>query len=180
MKNKIDLRIVKTNLNLYNALTDLLKEKTFEEIKVSDICKKALVNRSTFYSHFNDKYELFMSLINDLKNSLKTELKSIDENIALKDYYLKMIEIFLTHIEGKEEIYKAILINNKNSIIMDMIYDTIEEDSNNRITINDKNVPNDIFLSYYIGAIINVGLEWFKNNKKYSKKEILDYLNKLI
>ena len=30
------------------------KDKTFEEIKVSDICKKALINRSTFYSHYND------------------------------------------------------------------------------------------------------------------------------
>ena len=179
MNNKTDLRIVKTNNTLYEALINLLKDKTFEEIKVSDICNKALVNRSTFYAHFNDKYELFISLINSLKESFSSELKEIEETNP-KDYYLKMIEVFLNHIEGKEDIYKSILINNRSSIIMDMIYDTITDDVNSRIKKNDKNVPNDIFASYYLGAIVNVGIEWFKSNKKYSKDEILEYLDKLM
>ena len=166
---KTDLRIIKTNNTLYDALINLLKEKTFEEIKVSDICQKALVNRSTFYAHFNDKYELFMSLINSLKESLQIELKSIEET-NLKDYYLKMIEVFLNHIEGKEQIYKSILINNRSSIIMDMIYDTITEDINQKVTKNDKDVPNEIFTAYYLGAIVNTGIEWFKNDKKYGIK----------
>lgn len=180
MKNKNDLRVIKTNNILYDALITLLKDKTFEEIKVSDICKIALVNRSTFYSHFNDKYELFTALIANLKESLSNELKSIENNISLKDYYLQMIKVFLEHIERKKNIYKSILINNRNSIIMDMIYDTITEDINTRIKENNKNVPNDIFSAYYLGAIVNVGIEWFKNEKKYSKEEILEYLDKLM
>jgi AcrR family transcriptional regulator len=176
---KTDLRIIKTNNTLYDALINLLKEKTFEEIKVSDICQKALVNRSTFYAHFNDKYELFMSLINSLKESLQKELKSIEET-NLKDYYLKMIEVFLNHIEGKEQIYKSILINNRSSIIMDMIYDTITEDINQKVTKNDKDVPNEIFTAYYLGAIVNTGIEWFKNDKKYSKDKMIEYLDRLM
>jgi AcrR family transcriptional regulator len=176
---KTDLRIIKTNNTLYDALINLLKEKTFEEIKVSDICQKALVNRSTFYAHFNDKYELFMSLINSLKESLQKELKSIEET-NLKDYYLKMIEVFLNHIEGKEQIYKSILINNRSSIIMDMIYDTITEDINQKVTKNDKDVPNEIFTAYYLGAIVNTGIEWFKNDKKYSKDQMIEYLDRLM
>ena len=176
---KTDLRIIKTNNTLYDALINLLKEKTFEEIKVSDICQKALVNRSTFYAHFNDKYELFMSLINSLKESLQKELKSIEET-NLKDYYLKMIEVFLNHIEGKEQIYKSILINNRSSIIMDMIYDTITEDINQKVTKNDKDVPNEIFTAYYLGAIVNTGIEWFKNDKKYSKEQMIEYLDRLM
>ena len=176
---KTDLRIIKTNNTLYDALINLLKEKTFEEIKVSDICQKALVNRSTFYAHFNDKYELFMSLINSLKESLQKELKSIEET-NLKDYYLKMIEVFLNHIEGKEQIYKSILINTRSSIIMDMIYDTITEDINQKVTKNDKDVPNEIFTAYYLGAIVNTGIEWFKNDKKYSKDQMIEYLDRLM
>ena len=49
------------------------KDKTFEEIKVSDICKKALINRSTFYSHYNDKYELLVDFINALKEEFVNE-----------------------------------------------------------------------------------------------------------
>ena len=54
MSKKVDLRIIKTKKNLYEGLLSLMKERTFEEIKVSDICNAALTNRSTFYDHFSD------------------------------------------------------------------------------------------------------------------------------
>lgn len=176
---KTDLRIIKTKNALYYALIDLLKEKTFEEIKVSNICEKAYVNRSTFYAHYKDKYELFVDLINNLKDSFKSELKSIEED-NLKDYYLKMIKVFLNHIEGKEDIYKSILVNNRSSIIIDMIYDTVKEDINERANNNDKGVPNDVFTSYYLGGVVNLVIEWFKNNKKYTKEQMIEYLDKLM
>ncbi|MGN1358231.1 MAG: TetR/AcrR family transcriptional regulator, partial [Bacilli bacterium] len=65
-EKKVDLRVVKTKRLLYATLLELMKEKTFEEIKVSDICNKALVNRSTFYSHYQDKYDLFSELVMDI------------------------------------------------------------------------------------------------------------------
>ena len=180
MKEKVDLRIVKTNKVLYEALLDLLKEQTFEEIKVSDICAKALVNRSTFYAHFNDKFELVASFMNDLKDELLSQLNNIDKNITLKEYYLKLIEVFLNHIDGQEDVYKSILINNRNSIIMDMMYNTIAEDIRTRVKNNELNVPEELFISYYLGAIVNVGIDWLKSNKKYSKEEMLEYLDKLM
>ena len=178
MKNKTDLRIIKTRNGLYDALILLLKEKTFEEIKVSDICKKALINRSTFYAHFQDKYELFASLIDDLKQSLNYELKNINKDLTVKEYYIELIRVFLDHIEGKEEIYRSIMINNKNSIIMDMIYDTINEDISKKL--DDLDIPTDIASSYYLGGVVNVGMYWLRNGKKYTKDEMLDFLNKLI
>ena len=71
--DKTDLRIVKTNKALYEALLLLMKEKTFEEIKISDLCQKALINRSTFYAHYNDKYELLVDFINVLKEEFVNE-----------------------------------------------------------------------------------------------------------
>ena len=60
---KQDLRVVKTKRLLYDTLIDLMKEMPFEEIKVSDICNRALINRSTFYSHYTDKYDLFKKYV---------------------------------------------------------------------------------------------------------------------
>ena len=73
MNNKDDLRVIKTKNVLFNSLVLLMKDKTFEEIKVSDICKKALINRSAFYSHYNDKYELLVDFINVLKEEFVNE-----------------------------------------------------------------------------------------------------------
>ena len=79
--DKTDLRIVKTNKALYEALLLLMKEKTFEEIKISDLCQKALINRSTFYAHYNDKYELLITMVEDLKQALLSSLKTNENDI---------------------------------------------------------------------------------------------------
>jgi AcrR family transcriptional regulator len=48
---------------LHQAFTDLLAEKTFEEITVHDIAERSTVNRATFYDHFPDKFALLEDLI---------------------------------------------------------------------------------------------------------------------
>ena len=94
---KEDLRVIKTKKNLYEGLIKTLKDKPFEEIRVSDICEVSLVNRSTFYDHFSDKYELLSSLIKDLEEELKLKLEENEKTDNIKDYYLKMIELLLEH-----------------------------------------------------------------------------------
>ena len=69
-------------------------DKTFEEIKVSDICKKALINRSTFYSHYNDKYELLVDFINVLKEEFVNELNSNNENLNTREFFINLIGLF--------------------------------------------------------------------------------------
>ena len=77
---KKDLRIVRTKKLLYDGLIQLLKERPFEEVKVSDICERAYINRSTFYAHYTDKYDLLDDFIRDIKTSLAKELEK-NENI---------------------------------------------------------------------------------------------------
>ena len=80
LKKIIKKKIIKNQYHHLNrdqrAQIEILineNDKTFEEIKVSDICKKALINRSTFYSHYNDKYELLVDFINVLKEEFVNE-----------------------------------------------------------------------------------------------------------
>ena len=161
-----------------------MKQKTFEEIKVADICEKALVNRSTFYAHFDDKYELLSSLINNLKKSLINELQRNDSINTTKEYFMEMIKLFISHIEEKKDTYLSIAINNRNSIITDIIYDVIDNDLINHLN-NDKNintniVPKDIVAKFYLGAVVNIGIYWIYNFDKYTKEEIINYLTILI
>lgn len=181
---KKDLRIVKTEKVLFEALIDLMKDKTFEEIKVSDICHKALVNRSTFYAHYNDKYELLETCIQDLKESLIVELNNNKEYKTLKEYYLEMIRLFLNHIEERKDLYKSILINNRNSIMMDILYDVVDSNITNEIKKDKSNivsdVPSEVISKFYLGAVFNVSIEWLKDSSKMSKQDIIKYLDILI
>ncbi|MBR2639957.1 MAG: TetR/AcrR family transcriptional regulator, partial [Oscillospiraceae bacterium] len=56
--NKNESKYFSTAEKMDNALLELLKTKSFEFITVSEICKKAGVNRSTFYLHYENTREL--------------------------------------------------------------------------------------------------------------------------
>ena len=182
MEKKTDLRVIKTKNLIYNTLVELMKDKTFEEIKVSDICNKALINRSTFYSHYEDKYDLLVDFINSLKNEFISELNKNSSDLNVKEYYIELIKIFLNHIEERKEMYTSIMINNRNSIMMDILLSVVNNDLLKKIKTDeiDSSIPNDIIAKFYLGGVINLGVEWLKDNNKYSKEDIINYLNLLI
>ena len=180
---KNDLRVIKTKNILYSTLLELMKEKQFEEIKVSDICSHALINRSTFYSHYNDKYELLEEYINTLKDSLIEELSKNKNINNTKQYYIELIKLFFNHIDEKRNIYISAMINNRNSITMYIIYDVLNHEVTKRlndIEFKNKTIPVEIISKFYLGAVFNVGIEWLKNENKYSKEDLVNYLDKLI
>ena len=184
MKDKTDLRVIKTNKILFEALTTLMKEKTFEKIKISDICEVALINRSTFYAHYEDKYELLLALIEDLKDNLLIELNKNEAESLSKEYFMELLEILIDHIDSKREIYSAILSHNKNGIFVDFLIDVANRDLAKRLKDNQEiiksNIPADIISKFYLGGIINIGVDWIINKDKYNKEQILLYLDKLI
>ncbi len=183
-EQKIDLRIIKTKRLLYETLEDLMKNQAFEEIKVSDICTHAMINRSTFYAHYADKYELLAAYINDLKNSLASELEKNQRIQNSKEYYLEMIKLLLDHIEQKKETYASIMIHNRNSITIDILYDVIHKDIMKQIKESKESkidtIPSDIISKFYLGAVFNVCLEWLKHDNQYSKQDIIHYIDLLI
>ncbi len=66
MQPKTDLRVIKTRANIKNTFIELLFKKDFTEITIQNILDQALINRSTFYKHYSDKYELAEQLIDEI------------------------------------------------------------------------------------------------------------------
>ena len=182
MNKKDDLRVIKTRKLIYQTLLELMKEKTFEEIKVSDICSKAMINRSTFYAHYEDKYELLVEFLNDLKEEFKNQLDKNSKNLNNREYYIELIKLFLEHVESKKEIYNSILINNRNSIMMDIILSVVNNELLTRINNEQRNakVPNEIIAKFYLGGVIYMGITWLNDSSKYTKEEMIEYLSVLI
>lgn len=85
-----DRRTKYTKSVIRQALFELLQEKPINKITVTDICKLADINRSTFYSYYEDVYALLTQIQNELFENvvftLTTDnwfgdlLKLVDEN----------------------------------------------------------------------------------------------------
>ena len=185
MKKKEDLRIRKTKANLYKALLQVMSEKTFEEIKVTDICNISMINRSTFYDHFSDKYELLASLLKDLNEELISHLKVDKEFNSLKEYYIELIKTLIEYQNKNISIFSAfaILRKNNNSIAYDMLKEAIEQEVTKKLTenyINKSDIPIEIISLFYVNAVIGVTMEIIQDKNKYSEQNLIDYLEKLI
>ncbi len=61
-----DLRVRRTRKLLQQAFMELTVEKGFAALTVRDITERAMVNRSTFYRHYLDKYDLLERYMNDI------------------------------------------------------------------------------------------------------------------
>ena len=97
---------------------------------------------------------------------------------------MKLIDILIKHIEENREIYSAILTNNRNGILIDFLTDAIEKDVSDRLKSNNQiiisKLPIDILVKFYAGGLINIGMALITRTEKYSKEEILSYIDKLI
>ena len=58
--NKNESKYFNTAIKMDEALLSLLEKKEFEYITVKEICDTAGVNRSTFYLHYENTYDLLM------------------------------------------------------------------------------------------------------------------------
>ena len=55
---------------IQKAFMQFLKEKDLPQISVSEICKAAQINRSTFYANYTDIYDLADRLCRELENEV--------------------------------------------------------------------------------------------------------------
>ncbi|QVI34048.1 hypothetical protein BVJ53_05280 [Lacticaseibacillus chiayiensis] len=62
MSHQTDLRVIKTNDAIHTAFLSLIDQKGFENITINDIAQTAKINRSTFYLHYVDKYDLLKQM----------------------------------------------------------------------------------------------------------------------
>jgi AcrR family transcriptional regulator len=68
-----DLRVRRTRKLLTQALIEETVEKGFAALTVRDITRRAMVNRSTFYRHYLDKYDLLEQHINEIYEALEED-----------------------------------------------------------------------------------------------------------
>jgi AcrR family transcriptional regulator len=90
-KRAPDPRPSRTRERLGDALVSLILEKPFADITVQDVLDRAQVSRSTFYEHYRDKDDLFVSDIEDFLDWLVAHVPAADTR---SDRMLPVRELF--------------------------------------------------------------------------------------
>lgn len=184
MARQDDLRIFKTKKAIKKAFFDLVSEKTFEKVAISDIAEKAMINRATFYLHYQDKYDL----LNNLENEVLNDIEKISF-IVTRKYILTCtkqglvfphVTKLLSYVEDNPKFFNLVaddsiglpFYNKIGEKISKRIFDELPELKSNQTLW--KYMRNFIISAY--SSIIN---QWIKNDMKESKEEIALLITKL-
>lgn len=106
---KIDRRIRRTRDALGDALLKLMQEKPFETVTVQQVLDEAGVGRSTFYAHYRDKNDLFLSDVEDFLQGMSSVLlrrPEVSNRIA-------PVREFFAHVAGMRPLYEALIAAGK-------------------------------------------------------------------
>lgn len=158
MEKKTDLRIKKTYLALEKAFTELLEKKPFESITINELCDAAMIRRTTFYKHFDDKYDYFnFCMANMIQNS--KEHVSIE---LLRKNPVEYTELRLAeHLEFMRT-HRKIIQNLKNSNMIAFYYQNLQKQIEDelrdvlmQIGALEASNKTDFTISLYAGAFIS-------------------------
>lgn len=106
-----DLRIRRTRKALWDALIDLVVEKGLHAVTITDVTRRAMVNRSTFYAHFEDKEDLLNQGIADRIDDLLAETPPPPSDTAAIDLNEPQPAAvrFFEHVRQNEQFYRAMI-----------------------------------------------------------------------
>jgi hypothetical protein len=153
----------------------LLKTKPFEEIKISEICAKALINRSTFYDHFNDKNELLEAMMYDMKDEFEVLKKGDKKPTNKKEYYKILLKNILDHMEKKKDIYSSIAKMNNNSFAKNMMIKYIVDNTTKDMeALFEEKISEQTkkIILFYISGFVYVLYEELKTPNTFNKEDI--------
>lgn len=179
-----DLRTKKTYTLLKNALYELLSKNSFDNIKVNDICNTAMVHRTTFYSHFSDKYDLLNYCIKDIENDIREKIDIRTCN-NIQEFYKKLIMNLLDYIEEKKDLFKNMLKNNYDTDIVSIfkstctsfILEMLQKEESSGLN---HDMPLELIAKFYSGAVVYSISWWIESKNNLSKEVLCDNLMSLI
>ena len=144
-----------------DALVKLLDEKTLDKITVTDIVKKADINRGTFYAHYENVSDVVTSIFEEAFEVIKESIQGLQES---SDYdieiMLKQLQIIM---ERDFEFYRRIFSSDINmkvyeeisKVLISYVYDHESEIS----TVSHADFV--FYTSFYSGGIIKLYRDWF-------------------
>ena len=180
----LDLRQRKTRALLLKALAELMEERPFSELSVVDICSRAMVHRTTFYAHFNDKRELLSYLLSQLEQECVETCLPKKEMTSPKEYFLTAVKNALGFFQDRRSLYLACL-NTGMEAEIHVLSDRAAQELCRRLSqpaFRDAapEVDPQIAARFYIGAVLALIRWWLTSDDPVPQETLLSNLSHFI
>lgn len=117
LRNKEDLRIIKTKRALTEAFAAMLREAPFEKLTVNDLCTRAGVRRATFYKHFKDKNDFFVYLIKEERQNFEIKSWRAGRDFN-KNFYTAYVCNIIDNLSSNVELVNNVLASSEKFLVI--------------------------------------------------------------
>lgn len=178
-----DPRLRRTRNVLKQALIDLTIERGFAAITVRDICERAMVNRSTFYRNYLDKYDLlekYMDEMYEVVSSTQEVLPSPEPGAATPPQGLI---VMLDHIRMNADFFRVMLGEKGDAAFTQRVRQYIEKRLRDIIPAVDVPTvsgrpPLDLGIRYTAQAGIGALLWWLEDKQPCTAEQLATWLSR--
>lgn len=187
-----DERVIKTKKLIKTALSELIQEKGFDHVSITDLTQRANINRGTFYLHYQDKYDLLEKFENEVLDDINTNaenfIKSIKDIDFLGEDFSNEIKPFInkvfTYIKENYIIMKVILDPKSDMRFQNKIKKALnilltEKGWDNYFDSQNTFVSKNYFISYLVSAHIGVIRQWIDSGMNESAENMAEMISKM-
>ena len=178
-KTHIDRRSRYSRKVIKEALLELLSIKKLDEITVVDVCRKADVNRGTFYKYYRDVPDLYSEIEDGFINKIHTLFgDSTDTESNIFDFE-KLLNIFVNDADfvyiAKNEPYSRRIVQKLLKDYIPYLHRIIEVRSH-----GNSKVKEEFLTQYILGGCSKTISWWVESGMQIPAKQINDLLVKEI
>ncbi len=172
-----DRRTLKTKKAIFQAFSELLKEKQLRKITVQEIVDKADISRVTFYKYYLDVYDLY----DKVENELLTNIALITLQLADKpsEEFFKEIINYIYH---NRVIFDMVFGQNSTNKLRDkmshLIEGTLQKIYSEKLGISINNENLAYICCYHSSGFLAVIQKWIQNGCSYSCESIMKQISK--
>lgn len=168
MKNK-DTYSVKREI--ISAFMELLTEKSYMDITVTDVINKAQVARASFYRNFNSISDVIDTIIDELSDEFVDDIYPVLMNDDERKWREFLFEYFYRFTRNQ----KKIGFNNPQNV--SVMFSRMDAKMRQRETDFPSATLNEKYTAFgKLGLINNIAKKWMDSGMKETPEEMIDYI----
>lgn len=181
MEKKTDRRVIKTKHAIFKAFVELLNEKDVNQITITDIAKKANINRKTFYNYYSDAYEVMEEIENLTVEAFINNMGTV-EFTNMADFLTEIFIKFTETVNNDLQFFNLLFKTNNRSFLIVKIVEALKKYVQKRIEeSNELDMRRfEVVSNFYLSGVLSVYMNWFMNNYDQSIEEISALLTELV
>ncbi|MCX7924002.1 MAG: TetR/AcrR family transcriptional regulator C-terminal domain-containing protein [Clostridia bacterium] len=178
---KADQRVKITKMLLKKSLVELMREHPISKISVKMLCEAADINRSTFYAHYTDQYDLLKQLGQEVIAELKKHIskEAFSKHTAQTAQALNQI---LEYIANNSDLFRILLSENGDFTfhreIMFLTQQRIISDINNTPSIDER--TSEYLQCFAVTGALSIVQKWLQDGIVESTEKMSELTSKLL